>query len=263
MHPGSLPTANPGQAALTRDIFLHEIDSSGNTVRALLNDKRFTDPTTEFPTLNTTEIWRYININTNVHPMHMHLVNFQILDRTPFDVDHYIETKEIVFTGPPELPDAQEVGRRDMVNCPPDYVTRVLTSPFNRLGKYLHDSYNLDLQENEWMRPFEVVEAQPTGGMIAGIGSLEAVLSVGGQDPFRNRASISYAVGSEQHVRLSVYNSLGQEVKTLVNGTVTRGAHSTVWDGTNKTGKQVAAGTYFYKLETPSRSQTVRATLLR
>ena len=112
------------------------------------------------------------------------------------------------------------------------------------------------------MRPFEVV-APPGGSQLAGIDPLEATLSLSGPDPFRNRASISYGVGYEQRVRLSVYNSLGQEVKTLVNGTVTRGAHSTVWDGSSNAGAQVAAGTYFYKLEAGSRSQTVRATLLR
>ena len=262
MHPGSVATPDPGQAALTRDFFLHEIDSAGRTVRALLNDKRFTDATSDFPTLGTTEIWRYININTKVHPMHLHLVNFQVLDRTPFDMDTFRLTGRVVFTGPAELPVEQEAGRKDMVNCPPNYVTRVLTSPFNRVGRYLHDSYDLDLQENEWMRPFEVVQS-PGGGMIAGIDPLEATLSVSGPDPFRNRAKISYGVGYEQRVRLGVYNALGQEVKTLVYGMVTPGAHSTTWDGSNNAGTQVAAGTYFYKLETNGGAQTRRATLLR
>jgi len=263
MNPGSVDGPNPGQAALTRDIFLHEIDSSGTTVRALINDRYFTDPTTEFPAVNKTEIWRYINTNMHVHPMHMHLVNFQILDRQPFDVDHYLETRELIFTGAPESPEAQEVGRRDMVNCPPGYVTRVLTSPFNRLGRYVYDCYNLGLGENEWMRPFEVVETQPTGGLATGIGPLEASLRVHGPEPFRNRASISYSVPFDQHLQLRIYNSAGQEVRTLVNQGVRAGAHRVAWDATDNAGARVAAGIYFYRMATAVGILTQRATLLR
>jgi len=115
------------------------------------------------------------------------------------------------------------------------------------------------------MRPFEVVlpNDSGSGGHTAGIEPLEPVLGVSGPELFRDRTSISYSAGLEQHVKLSVYNSLGQEVKTLVNGAATRGTHSVVWDGTSNAGAQVAAGTYFYKLQTPNRTQTVRATLLR
>ena len=81
--------------------------------------------------------------------------------------------------------------------------------------------------------------------------------------PFRGRASIRYSAGLEPRVKLSVFNSLGQEVKTLVNGPATSGIHTAVWDGTDNAGTQVAAGSYFYKLETPKSSQTLRATLLR
>ena len=151
-----------------------------------------------------------------------------------------------------------------MVNSPPGYVTRMLTSKFNRLGKYVYHCHILAHEENDMMRPFEVVLPHHNGGgMIAGIDPLDAALSVSGPEPFRNRTSISYGVGSEQRVKLSVYNSLGQEVKTLVNGAAARGTHSAVWDGTSNAGAQVAAGTYFFKLQTPGNSQTIRATLLR
>src|SRR5512143_25362 len=174
MHPGSLPAPNPTPDLAVRDIFMHELtDASGRVFEAFLNDKHFSDPIVINPTLGTAEIWRYINTNRNVHTMHMHLVSFQVLDRQPFDVEHYIRTKELVFTGPPVEPDAQEFGRRDMVNCPAGIVTRVLTSPFNRLGRYLYDCANLGLEENEWMRPFEVVEAQPGGGAGSGFVALE------------------------------------------------------------------------------------------
>jgi FtsP/CotA-like multicopper oxidase with cupredoxin domain len=42
------------------------------------------DDITEYPVLGTTEIWRFINESGMSHPMHMHLVQFQVLDRQPF-----------------------------------------------------------------------------------------------------------------------------------------------------------------------------------
>ena len=265
LHPGRVETPRPAQACKIRDIEMMEMmDSLGDPMMVLLNGKHFMDPTTEFPELNCTEIWNYVNTTADMHPMHMHLVNFQVLDRTPFDVEHYMMHKMIVYTGPPEPPAEQEVGRRDMVNCPPGYVTRVLTSKFNRLGKYVYHCHILAHEENDMMRPFEVVlPNQMGGGMLAGLDPLSATLGANSPEPFHRYTTISYAVGSEQRVKLSVYNALGQEVKTLVNGPVQRGVQSIAWDGSNDAGRQVAAGTYFYKLETQNGSQTGRATLLR
>jgi len=265
-HPGNVETPKPNQACTIRNIEMMEMmDENGDPMMVMLNGKHFMDPISEFPTLNCTEIWNYVNTTGDEHPMHMHLVNFQILDKTPFDVMHYMDTKEITFTGAPEPPAPQELGRRDMVNCPPGYVTRVLTSKFNRLGKYVYHCHILAHEENDMMRPFQVVlpNDSGSGGHVAGLMPLEPALSVSGPDPFRGRASIAYSAGLDQNVRLSVYNALGQEVKTLVNGAVGRGVHSAVWDGTNDAGAQVAVGSYFYKLQTPKSSITVRATLLR
>jgi hypothetical protein len=149
--------------------------------------------------------------------------------------------------------------------CPPGYVTRVI-SQFNRPGKYVTHCHILGHEENDMMAGFVITPTKDGdfgGGMVAGQVPLEPALSISGAEPFRNRASISYSAGLEQHVKLSVYNALGQEVKTLVNGAVGLGLHSAVWDGTDHAGTQVAAGSYFYKLQTPKSSQTVRATLLR
>jgi len=264
MQPGFVETPKPAQARETRYVKLGEIMGDDGPMMVLLNDKHFMDPITEFPRFNSTEIWNFVNTTEDVHPMHIHLVNWQVLERRPYDVERYMDDDTIVYTGPAVAPEAQELGRRDMVNTWPGYVTTVLTSKFNRLGKYVYHCHILAHEENDMMRPYEVVlPNQGGGGMIAGVEPIEALLGASGPEPFRNRASISYSAGLEQHARLSVYNSLGQEVKTLVNGAVNRGVHSVVWDGTNNAGAQVASGSYFYKLTTPKSSQTVRATLLR
>ncbi len=267
--PMSYITPNPYQvqtSKYTRDWLMTEnLDNTGTSIGLQLNHHGFMDGIFDTVQLGSKEVWRYINTTMDMHPMHIHLVAFNILDRQEFDMAHYEATGEIVLTGDPELPPANERNNwKDEAMCPPGYVTRVIAQ-YNRLGKYVTHCHILGHEENDMMAGFVIVPDHGNGHGSQEVASVpvEPVLSMTGPDPFRNRANISYSSGLEQHVRLSVYNALGQEVKTLVNGTVDRGLHSAVWDGTNNAGTQVAAGSYFYKLQTPKSSQTVRATLLR
>ncbi|MCX6144404.1 MAG: M4 family metallopeptidase [Ignavibacteriales bacterium] len=68
-------------------------------------------------------------------------------------------------------------------------------------------------------------------------------------NPFNPSTKIEYDVPLRSHVRLAVYDILGQLVRTLVNSDLTNGHYSTSWDGTTETGRQVASGTYIYRLE--------------
>ena len=73
-------------AARTRELSLDEVDDKvQNPVKMLLNKKRWRDPVTENPALNSTEIWSFINPTDDSHPIHLHLVRFQILDRRKFE----------------------------------------------------------------------------------------------------------------------------------------------------------------------------------
>jgi spore coat protein A, manganese oxidase len=266
MQPRLQPVYDPNAAALSRDVVMEEMaDSLGNPIMVLLNGMGFMDPTSEFPLLGTTEIWKYINTTMDMHPMHMHLVNFQILDKQPFNVDQYMMTHEIVFTGPAEAPDSQEVGRRDMVNCPPGYVTRVVTSPFNRLGRYVYHCHILAHEENDMMRPFEVVDWQGVSGQDGEIAldPYAVQLRASVPNPFRDRTTVSFSLPYKQAVRLGVYSVLGQEVKTLAAGAIDAGVHSFAWDGTDASGRRVAAGIYLYKLVTESDTKTGRVTVVR
>jgi spore coat protein A, manganese oxidase len=265
MHPRSVRKYQERAARLTRDVFLHEIkDSLGGVTTALLNDQTFTDPVTDFPKLNSTEVWRFINATSDVEPMHIPLVNFQVLDRTPFRVDMFLLDHSLIFTGPPEPPTEQELGYRDVVNATPGYVTRVVTSQFNRLGQFVYGCDLFSCGDNEMLRPYQVTQ---TGGGPQGAESApmpaSLYLAPGQPEPFRGHTLISYGVPYEQHVSLSLYNVVGREVKNLVNGTVKIGHQRVTWDGTDDSGSRVAAGTYFCKLQTAAGSVTRRVTLLR
>ncbi len=70
----------------------------------LLDQKKWDDPITEHPHVGSTEIWNFINTDGDDHPIHIHLVQFQLLDRCSFDVDYYKQTKKIKYTSRPIPP---------------------------------------------------------------------------------------------------------------------------------------------------------------
>ena len=79
------------QAIRTRLLTLNEFDGdNGEAMVMLLNRKHWTDPVTEIVKRGTTEIWSLANLTQDTHPIHLHMVRFQILDRQNFSVDDYL-----------------------------------------------------------------------------------------------------------------------------------------------------------------------------
>jgi spore coat protein A, manganese oxidase len=146
------------ESVKTRTITLHEYkDKYGMSMVMLLNRKHWHEPTTEFPKLNTTEIWEFANLTEDTHPMHMHLVRFQILDRRAFDTDEYLKTRTIRFMGPAVPPEPHELGWKDTVQCPDATITRIIARFEGYPGKYLYHCHILEHEANDMMRPFEVI----------------------------------------------------------------------------------------------------------
>jgi hypothetical protein len=82
-------------------------------------------------------------------------------------------------------------------------------------------------------------------------------------NPFNPETNIDYSLPVETDVSLIVYNLLGQEVKTLVNGRVAAGHHTAHWDGKNENGVNVPSGVYFYKMSTSDFTQTNKMIMVR
>jgi hypothetical protein len=68
-------------------------------------------------------------------------------------------------------------------------------------------------------------------------------------NPFNPATTIQYQLSAQSNVKIRIYNVLGQEVRTLVNGIQGAGMHSIVWNSTNDAGKMMSSGVYFYRVE--------------
>ena len=106
---------------------------------------------------------------------------------------------------------------------------------------------------------------------------LDASTNVGGDDrakpvsfklnqnypnPFNPGTVISYQLPEAVPVRLEIYNSLGQRVRTLVDDLQEAGPHGLVWDGRDDSGRGLASGVYFYRLVAGSFTESRKMVLV-
>ncbi len=82
-------------------------------------------------------------------------------------------------------------------------------------------------------------------------------------NPFNPQTIIRYELRKAQAVTLVIYNTLGQQVRTLVDDYQTAGSYTVTWDGTSSTASQVSSGIYFYRLQAGDYSETRKMTLLK
>jgi spore coat protein A len=147
----------PADATVTRQIVFGQMTMPDGSTMLQLNGKDWNDPVTERPTLGATEVWELVDTLTDIHPFHIHLVNFQVLDRTPFDVDAFNATGKLNYTGPAEPPQPGETGWKDVVRVFPKYVTRIIMKFEPYAGHYVYHCHILEHEDMDMMRPFETV----------------------------------------------------------------------------------------------------------
>ena len=155
-----LPKLKRASAVKVRNMTLVESTDRFNRLLQLIDGKRFEAPVNIKPRLNTVEVWNLINLTEDTHPIHPHLVKFQILSRQPFDVNFYIKTRKLKFTGPAVLPQPNERGWKDTVRANPGQVTRIIAryGPFN--GQYVVHCHILEHEDHDMMRPYTVVRGK-------------------------------------------------------------------------------------------------------
>ena len=115
----------------------------------------WSDPMTERPLLGDTEQWDIYNLTVDGHPIHLHLVRYQVVDRQPLDPVTNLPV------GSPMPPEANETGYKDTVIAYPGEVTR-LKATFDIAGLYVWHCHIVEHEDNEMMRPYCVDAAVGT-----------------------------------------------------------------------------------------------------
>ncbi len=105
---------------------------------------KWEDASTETPFAGTTEVWEIHNFTEDAHPIHIHLVQFQVVER------------ESVEDGSVREPEAWETGFKDTVIAYPDEITRV-RAHFDVPGRFVWHCHIVEHEDNEMMRPYDVV----------------------------------------------------------------------------------------------------------
>ena len=149
------------QAVRMRRLTLDEnMDMVQQSMGMLLNKTPWHMPVTEKPVIDTTEIWELVNLTEDAHPIHLHLVRFQLLDRRSFDAFDYRSKGRLRYFTPPAPPGPDEAGWKDTVRCESGTVTRIIVPFQGYTGRYVWHCHILEHEDNEMMRPYEVVAAK-------------------------------------------------------------------------------------------------------
>jgi spore coat protein A len=131
--------------------------SNGDSMMMLLNGMHWDMPVTENPVIDTTEIWELVNTTEDSHPIHLHMVRFQILDRRKFNEFTFWKTGQLTYTGEPEAPEPFEDGWKDTVRAHSLMVTRIIVRFEGYTGRYVWHCHLLEHEDNEMMRPYDVL----------------------------------------------------------------------------------------------------------
>ncbi|MGD8921746.1 MAG: multicopper oxidase domain-containing protein [Candidatus Zixiibacteriota bacterium] len=353
-----------------RQLTLNEVMGPGGPLEVLVNNTKWgghssrpyddfsADPSGLSSTLYSevmqegeTEVWQIINMTADAHPIHLHLVQFQLLSRQKFNVNKYNKTYNNAFVaagfpagfeggwgppldyntgkdpngmqwttflggnpditpflqGPPMPANPNEQGWKDTYIMYPGEVTTVIVrftpTDANASGKdyfdfnpggghgYVWHCHIIDHEDNEMMRPYAVIANGPAGridapiytgyqtshpdvasfaakpglagsSLSAGTGSNELPVSFdlnqNYPNPFNPTTEIRFSLPEQSHVKLVIYNTLGQEVVTLIDGEAPAGQHTVQLDAGN-----LASGVYFYRLTAGQYTDSKKMVLLK
>ncbi|HZD72173.1 MAG TPA: multicopper oxidase domain-containing protein [Actinomycetes bacterium] len=148
----------PGPTTNTRQVSLNEAASTFNgfdgPVAALLgtldpdgsgNPLRWADPVTENVAVGAVEEWELHNFTEDAHPIHIHEIQFQVVNRQPFEAEE----------GGVSGPEPWEAGLKDTVVAYPEQITRV-KAHYDRGGLFVWHCHILEHEDNEMMRPYRI-----------------------------------------------------------------------------------------------------------
>jgi FtsP/CotA-like multicopper oxidase with cupredoxin domain len=114
----------------------------------------------ENPALGATEVWAFYNATADAHPMHIHEVAFEVVNRQDILVDEETGAVQVVPGSVPRPPESWETGVKDTVTALPGQVTRVRMR-FSTPGQFVWHCHIVEHEDNEMMRPYRIGPVQP------------------------------------------------------------------------------------------------------
>jgi spore coat protein A len=134
----------------------------GRVVNGTALDDMWMHPVTENPAVGATEVWEFYNTTGDAHPMHVHEVPFEVVNRQALKLDGDGDdvAEPIQLDGPVMPPQPWESGFKDTVIAYPAQVTRI-RAQFNTPGQFVWHCHIVEHEDNEMMRPYRIGPEQP------------------------------------------------------------------------------------------------------
>ncbi len=82
-------------------------------------------------------------------------------------------------------------------------------------------------------------------------------------NPFNPSTRIRFSLSQTEYVSLKIYDVLGRQIRSLLNRSLTAGAHTVTWNGKDDAGRSVSAGVYFYQMEAGTQTMRRKMVLLK
>ena len=142
------------------ETLLGTVAGDPNLAPGMWTEQLWMDPVTENPAHGATEVWEFYNATGDGHPMHVHEVAFEVVDRQDIFVNEDTHEVQVVPGSVPTPPQPWETGRKDTVIAYPGQVTRI-RAQFNTPGQYVWHCHIVEHEDNEMMRPYRIGPVQP------------------------------------------------------------------------------------------------------
>jgi FtsP/CotA-like multicopper oxidase with cupredoxin domain len=114
------------------------------------------EPVTENPAVGDTEVWALYNTTGDAHPMHVHEVVFEVVNREGLMLDQNGDpVQPLQLDGNVRPPEPWETGYKDTVIAYPGEVTRI-RAQFNTPGQFVWHCHIVEHEDNEMMRPYRI-----------------------------------------------------------------------------------------------------------
>jgi len=137
------------------EALLGTVAGDPNVAPGVWTKRLWMDDVTENPAIGATEVWEIYNSTGDAHPMHIHEIVFEVVNRQDIFVDEDTQQVMVVPGSVPVPPESWETGFKDTVTAYPEQVTRV-RAKFDNAGQFVWHCHIVEHEDNEMMRPFRV-----------------------------------------------------------------------------------------------------------